>query len=377
LHLAAEHEYPVPPLELPDPRRLPEVELLSQCDALTLFVERSQAAKPSFHITGENGQSVAEVCSRLDGLPLAIELAATRIRLFPPQALLARLSDRLSLLTGGAKDAPIRQQTLRNTIAWSYDILFPQDQTLFARLSAFAGGCTFEAADAVCNPDGDLDLLEGLTSLVEKSLLQQEGEDEPRFIMLETIREYAGEKLAERGEAEVLRRQHALRYLALVEQAERELEGQGQVAWLDRLEAELDNLRAALSWTLKAREAELALRLSGGLDEFWLWQGYISEGRRWLDDALALGRDQTLARAQALVAAAHVVWAQDDPERTASLAEEGLALSRSLGYRKGVGRLVHCLGHAAIIRGAFERAKRFYREALQGRISPRLHRGLA
>ena len=203
LHLSREREYAVPPLSLPDPQQLPDPEHLSQYEAVALFIERVRAVKANFQVTNDNAPAVAEICHRLDGLPLAIELAAARIKLFPPHALLQRLSHGLTLLTGGAKDVPARQQTLRNTIDWSYSLLSEEEQTLFARLSVFAGGCSFESAEAVCDPEGELDLLDGLASLVDKSLLRQEGEEELRFSMLETIREHAADKLLEQGEEAV------------------------------------------------------------------------------------------------------------------------------------------------------------------------------
>jgi predicted ATPase len=283
LHLAAEHEYPVLPLALPDPRHLPELGALSQYDAVTLFVQRAQTVTPSFAVANENAPAVAEICQRLDGLPLAIELAATRIKLFPPQALLQRLSSRLKLLTGGATDRPTRQQTLRNTLDWSYSLLSEEEQALFARLAVFAGGCSFEAAEAVCNPEGELDLLAGMASLVDRSLIRQEGEEEPRFSMLETIREYAHEKLDERGEGHTIRAAHAGYFLQLAEEAEPELTGPKQGAWLSRLDEELDNLRGALRWFLERGEVEEELRLAAALFCYWRPRGFWSEGGRWLE----------------------------------------------------------------------------------------------
>src|SRR6266516_3815154 len=224
LHVRAEREFPVPTLSLPDPKRLPDLVTLSQYEAVALFISRAQAARPEFQVTNANAPAVAEICARLDGLPLAIELAAARIKLLPPQALLARLDQRLALLTGGARDMPVRQQTLRNTIAWSYHLLEAQEQRLFRQLSVFAGGCTLEAIEAVCTalPDGAGQVFDGVASLLDKSLLQQieqEGE-EPRLTILETVREYGLESLRESGEAHESQRAHALYYLAFAEEAE-------------------------------------------------------------------------------------------------------------------------------------------------------------
>jgi predicted ATPase/DNA-binding XRE family transcriptional regulator len=246
LHLAAEREYPVPPLTLPLPGHLPALAVLARHDAIRLFVQRAEAVKPAFRLTEDNAVAVAGICYRLDGLPLAIELAASRVKLFPPRALLERLSGNLKLLTGGARDLPARQQTLWNTIDWSYSLLSAEEQYLFARLSAFAGGCSYEAVEAVCNPEGELDLVAGLASLLDHSLLRQDGEEEPRLGMLETLREYAREQLAAQGERDVFQRRHAAYYLALAERAEPELTGADQLRWLDLLEREHDNLRAAL-----------------------------------------------------------------------------------------------------------------------------------
>jgi predicted ATPase/class 3 adenylate cyclase len=268
LHLYGEHDYPVPPLTVPDPMNLPALETLTQYDAVSLFIQRAQAAKPDFAVTNENAPAVAQICYRLDGLPLAIELAAARIRLLSPQALLTRLSRRLTVLTGGARDLPTRQQTLRGAIDWSYSSLQPGEQVLFERLSAFVDGCTLDAVEAVCNPEGDLevDVLDGMASLVDTSLLRQgTGPDEdPRFLMLETLREYATERLEERGEAEILRRRHTEYYVELAREAE-ETVGARQEALLAALSAEHANLRAALRWALDREEAHMGALLAGAL----------------------------------------------------------------------------------------------------------------
>jgi predicted ATPase/class 3 adenylate cyclase len=299
LHLRGEHEYPLGPLPLPpDLYRLPAPErlsqYLSQYAAVALFIERAQATRPDFAVTSANAPAIAAICARLDGLPLAIELAAARVRVLPPEALLARLSTQLTLLAGGPRDVDERQQTMRAAIAWSEDLLAPAERVLFRRLAVFVGGCTLEAAEAVCAaPEGgaplSLDLLDGLTTLVDHSLVQQREEGgEPRFGMLQVIREYALERLEASGEAETLRRAHATALVALVERSRDKRTGAEAAAWLERLEREHDNLRAALGWLRDHGEAELGLHLAGILGRFWKVRGHFREGRTWVQDMLAL-----------------------------------------------------------------------------------------
>jgi predicted ATPase/class 3 adenylate cyclase len=265
LGLYGEHEFPVPPLSMPDLKRPPPLESLTQYEAVGLFVERARALKPDFKVTNESAPAVAEICVRLDGLPLAIELAAARIKMLPPKAMLHRLGSRLKFLTRGARDLPERQRTLRATIEWSFALLDEGEQVLFGRLAVFSGGRTLEAIEAICDAEGDLgvDAFEGVSSLVDKSLLrQEEGPDgEPRFYMLETIHEFAREKLQGSGEAEEIKRTHAEYFLTLAEEAYPDFKGANQLQWLERLEAEHDNMRAALTWALERKEAEVALRL--------------------------------------------------------------------------------------------------------------------
>jgi predicted ATPase len=291
LHVHEEQELAVPPLALPDPRHPPAAKRLSEYAAVELFVQRAQDARPDFMVTNDNASAVAEICRRLDGLPLAIELAAARVRVLPPAALLARLERRLPLLTGGAQDLPARQRTMRGAIAWSYDLLDEREKTLFRRLSVFVGGCTLEAAEAVCNAAGDLalDVLDGVASLVDKSLLHlHAGDAEPRFGMLDTIREYALERLAESGEEDAVRQQHATYYWGLIEEAESYVSSAARQVWLDRLEAEHDNLRAALGWSeTGTSDTETGRRLVGALSWFWFLRGYLGAGQRWIEDALA------------------------------------------------------------------------------------------
>src|SRR5215470_7953068 len=271
LHLSGEHEFPVLPLAVPDLTQLPSPEMLTQQAAVRLFVLRTQAIQPAFQLTPANARAIAEICVRLDGLPLAIELAAARSKLLPPQALLKRLSHRLEVLTGGAQDLPTRQQTLRNTLQWSYDLLSQEEQRLFRWLSIFVGGCTLEAAEAVCQAGGDQasSVLEGVASLLDKSLVQQTEREggEPRLVMLETIREFGWECLHRQGELEAARQAHARYYLALAEQAEPHFFGPEPFLWVNRLERDLDNLRAILQAGIAggAGEREVALRLGAAL----------------------------------------------------------------------------------------------------------------
>src|SRR6266568_2798467 len=375
LHVQGEHEFLVPPLAVPDLTHLPVQGALSQYAAVALFFQRAQAVKPAFQLTNSNARSIAEICVRLDGLPLAIELAASRIKLLSPQALLTRLSQRLHLLTGGALDAPARQQTLRNTIEWSYQLLDADEQQLFRRLSVFVGGCSLEAIEVVCTaPDADaasLSVLDGVTSLIDKSLLQQreqEGE-EARLMLLETIREYGWEALAASGEMEANQRAHALYYLELAEKAEQEIEGPLQVRWLQQLEREHDNLRAALRWSLEQGEAgysmETALRLGGALRAFWLRHGPMSEGRTFLERALTGSKGVvTATRAKSLLAATSLATHLGNMDRAESMAQESLALCRELRDTWGIAHSLLQLGRAASYRGNFPVARPLLEEAL-------------
>jgi predicted ATPase/class 3 adenylate cyclase len=308
LGLYGEHVFPVPPLSLPDLKRPPPLERLTQYEAVGLFVERARAIKPDFKVTNESAPAVAEICVRLDGLPLAIELAAARITMLPPRAMLQRLGTRLKLLTGGARDLPERQRTLRATIEWSFALLDEGEQLLFGRLAVFSGGRTLEAIEAICDPEGDLpvEAFEGISSLLDKSLLRQEEgpNGEPRFVMLETVHEFAREKLEDSAEAQEIKRAHAEYFLILAEEAYPELRGPDQLEWLERLEVEHDNMRAALTWASERKVVEVALRLGGALRWFWMARGYHSEGRRWLEEALAIdGRGSPESRSMALAGA--------------------------------------------------------------------------
>lgn len=337
LHLEGEREFSVPPLAFPKRTHLPDLEEVAQYAAVTLFLERAQAAKPDFVLTWANAQAIAAICLRLDGLPLAIELAAARIKVLPPQALLQRLTHRLVVLTGGAQNVSARQQTLRNTIAWSYNLLDEAEQWLFRQLSVFVGGCTLEAIEAISAAfeHGEGQMLDGVASLIDKSLLRQteQEEEEPRFVMLETIREYGLECLSSSGELGQTRRAHAKYYLHLAEEAEPHLYGAEQLWWFDCLEREHDNLRAVLNWSVERDQAgqrkESALRLAGALVRFWVVRGYVSEGRTWLEQALANSEGVTPdVRAYALCGAGWLAFLQSDVERAVVLCEQGLKYYR-------------------------------------------------
>jgi len=377
LHIRGEHEFPVPPLALPDKDHLPAVPELTHTPAIALFVQCARAVKADFAITADNAATVAAICARLDGLPLAIELAAARAKLLPPAAMLARLAHPLHVLTGGARDLPVRQQTLRDTLRWSYDLLTPMEQHLFCGLAVFAGGCTLEAAGAVVAPpapsapapgaDAAIDLLEPIGSLVDKSLLRQaEGPGGELYLrMLATVREYALERLAERGAVEAIQRRHAAYYLAFVEAAAAELSGPQQGPWLERLEIAHDNLRAALHWSIAQDGAATALQMLGVLWRFWEIHGHLSEGRQWLEAALQAGTAAPAAlRAAALHGGSRLAWLQGDYPLARRWTEESLALSRALGNRKGIAQALHALAILAGTLGEAGQAQTYYEESL-------------
>jgi predicted ATPase/class 3 adenylate cyclase len=358
LRVSAEREYPVPPLALPDPGRLPDLLALSQYDAVKLFIERAQAVVPGFELTSENGPAVAEICVRLDGLPLAIELAAARTKVLPPEALLDRLQQRLTLLTGGARDLPERQQTLRGAIDWSHGLLDDGEQTLFRRLGIFAGGCTLGAAEEIAEADLDL-----LGSLVDKSLVQQReaAAAEPRFVQLETLREYALERLEASGEREDLARRHAEYFTTLAEVSEERMREGDEANQVKLLEAELENLRAALAWSHGS--VELELRLASALFTFWTLRGYMTEGRRWLDDAIGRsGGAPAALRAKALAATGGMAYRQADYARSTEVWTEALELFRELDDATGTARMIGELGNVAVAEGELERALELYDE---------------
>jgi len=356
LRLSGEHVYRVPPLTLPNPAQLGDLSAVSKSAAVVLFSERARAVKPAFALTAENASAVAEVCTRLEGVPLAIELAAARIRTLPPRALLERLGRHLPLLTEGAWDLPARQQTLRATIDWSYELLTRAEQSLFARLGVFVGDWSFEAAELVCAPE---DVLQALTGLLDNSLVGDEaGLGEPRYRMLETVREYALERLDEDAEAGQVRDRHAQAFVALAEQAEGELVKPEQALWHERLEREHGNMRAALGWLQESEQVELELRLAAALGRFWYVRGHLSEGRRRLEDALAhagaVARPELRAKALRVTSAVAVIQGEYASARV--LAEQGLELYRVLGDRPGTVRSLSNLGAILLAEGRAEDA---------------------
>jgi predicted ATPase/class 3 adenylate cyclase len=370
LSLRGEQEYAVPPLHVPDPERLPlDLSALGAVEAVRLFTERARAANPRFALTEQNAPVVAEITARLDGLPLAIELAATRTKVLTPSQILSRLERRLSILTSASRSLPKRQRTLRAAIAWSYDLLEPVERRLFARLSVFTGGWTFEAAEAVCDPtELGLDALDGLTSLVDKSLIRwTEPPGQPsRFSMLETIREFGQEQLEGAGDLERVLRRHAEHFLGLAEEVEPHLTAEDQGAWLDRCDAEHANIRAALRWAIDRGEAGPAQEAAGALWRFWHQRGHLAEGRRWLDETLAMpsGQAPTAARAKALAGAGGIAWWSDQAASRAFY-EEALAIERELG---DPARLAEALYNQAFVAAAEhdqEAAARLLEESLE------------
>ena len=406
LRVRAEHEYTVAPLAVPPSLPLPATAApvpprpWLDYPAIELFVQRARAVKPNFVLGEAVAPFVAAICRRLDGLPLALELAAARARVLSPPELYARLlgtsngaagnaGAALRLLTDGARDLPARQHTLRATIDWSYDLLAPVEQALFRRLSVFTGGCMLEEAEAVCAPrDGVaeaspdtpdvLDVLDGLSSLVDKSLLRQE--DHPaagdaggaRFVMLQTVLEYARERLAASGEEDLIRRRHLAYVVTSAEYVEPRLTGPDQRAWHERLETEHDNLRAALRWSIVAGDGESGLRIVAALWRFWWLRGYLSEGRRWLAELLAIapgnaagaGGVSGVTRARALHGGAWLAHAQGDLAQATALAEESLALMREAGDTSGSASALNVLGVIAADQGYYERAAVLARESL-------------
>jgi predicted ATPase/DNA-binding SARP family transcriptional activator len=364
LHIAAEREFPVPPL--------------AEDEAAELFIARAQAAKPEFELTEQNAAAVAELCARLDGLPLAIELAAARTKLLPPAALLARLGNRLELLTGGRRDAPKHQQTLRMTLDWSYDLLEPDAQHLFAQLGVFAGGCTIPAAESVAGDDGSV--LEGLAALVDESLLLQRetSAGEPRFSMLEIVREYALERLSESGEAVDARRRHLEHFVAFAQEAEPQLADRDQIAWFARVEDEHDNLRAALAFALDTDDSSSALRLVVGIRRFWQIHGYLAEGREALEVAVAAAPDSpSELRANALNMAGILAGEQGEFAAARVRFTAALEDARAIGATRVISSSLVNLGNLAFFAGALDAARDLYKESIEHFASLGDNRGQA
>jgi non-specific serine/threonine protein kinase len=396
LRLSGEREFPIDPLPLHPPALREDAELSG---AVRLFTERARAIRPDFRLATETLPVVTDIVNRVDGLPLAIELAAARIKVLPPLALLQRLEQRLPLLSGGARDLPLRQQTMRNTIGWSYDLLNTAEQTLFRRLAVFVGGFSLDAAEVIGSGATDMaggrqsstpfDVVEGITCLIDHSLLQQSATsgDEPRYTMLETVREYARDCLDASDEGEVIHRQHAAYFLALAEAADespssrltmsvtagsfwalrRKLLGPRQTAWLNRQEADHDNLRTALDWLAYWGEPELNLRLARSLSLFWLFRGPYEEGRAWLERALARdGKTSPLLRRDALFGLGLLAVNQDDVARAESCFDESLAISQTHGDPAGVAYSWIGLGLVSMHQRQFSPATTKLEEALAG-----------
>jgi non-specific serine/threonine protein kinase len=365
LHVRGEREFPLPPLPVPAADRLPSLEELARVPAVALFVHLATASRPDFILTASNAAAVAGICRQLDGLPLAIELAAARIKVLPPAALLTRLEKRLPLLTGGGRDLPPRQQTMRDTIAWSYDLLPPDEQALFQRLSVFVGGFTLDAAEAVVGSRGSSDVFTGISVLVESSLLFNDrgAEGEARFRMLETIREFAVERLTASGAEDLIRQAHAEWYLALVETPEAATwGGSAQKPWLVRLDVEFTNLRAALSWFSQKGDAESMARLAASLTGYWHVRSRRVEGRAWLERALTQGLSSDGPKAKALLALG-VLEHLTGSQRATDLIEQSMTLSRGVGDTIGTTHALYLLGIDARNRGDFVLAKRLLAES--------------
>jgi predicted ATPase/DNA-binding CsgD family transcriptional regulator/Tfp pilus assembly protein PilF len=357
LRLSGEYEFPVPPLGLPTTRRHPSLSEVASSPAVELFLRRARSVRPNFDLTEENAPVIIEICARLDGLPLAIELAAARCKVLSPQALLNRLSHRLDLLTGGPRDAPTRLQTMRDAIAWSYDLLLPEEQALFRRLAIFAGGFTLDASETVDGqterdesfdcPSVRLSVLDGVASLVDKSLLRQrEGEDgEPRYWMLETVREYALGELARAGEDGAVRNALCRWSLGFAEDVARHIHGRGAAAWLNRVAAEEDNVRDVLTWLTATGQDADALRLVGAFWPYWFDRGSLSEGRRWMERVLSrTGSADGALVMPAMIGAGMLAMAQGDFDRAAATLEQGLAMATALGESSWIARAQFGLG---------------------------------
>jgi predicted ATPase len=367
LTITGETVWLVPSLCVPDTYHLPPIEGLLTYEAVQLFIERARSVQPSFTLTQENALAVVQVCRRLDGIPLATELAAARIRVLSVEQIAARLDDAYRLLTGGSRSALARQQTLRAAMDWSYHLLSAQEQALFRRLSVFAGSFSLEAAEAICagEPGEAGDVLEVLSSLIDKSLvLMEQRSAEARYRLLETMRQYGQEKLQQAGEVAAVRRCHGDWYVRFVERAGPEAVGLQQIEWLQRVELEHDNIRTALAWSLEQAEAEPGARIGAAIWRFWLYRGYLTEGRTVLERILQHLSEQTAVRAQVLHAAGVLAFYQVDYARANILLEESLELSRALPDREGIAYALTALGNLSSSRGDYLQATTFYAESL-------------
>ena len=369
LGMGGEQAYRVPSLSLPDPKQTHTPASVAPFEAVQLFTDRALLVRPDFKVTNENASTLASICSRLDGIPLAIELAAARVRSLSVEEINSKLDERFRLLTGGSRTALPRQQTLRSLIDWSYDLLQEPEKRLLQRLSVFAGGWTLEAAEQVCAGDGveDRDALDLLTSLADKSLVVVEQSDgHSRYRLLETVRQYARERLVESGGGEAVRVRHRDYFLTLAEQAEPKLVGAQQAEWLRRLDEEHENLRAALEWSLAEVQSGAGLRLCGALYRFWWARGYLSEGRKWCARVLAMegAAGRTLERPKALHGAGALAYHQGDYLAARALGEESLAIRRQLGDWKGIAASLNNLGMVACDQADYPAARALAQESL-------------
>ncbi len=371
LRVSGEQVLPVRPLPLPELSTAESPDQLARSAALALFIARAQAVQPDFTLSPENAQDIVAICRRLDGLPLALELAASRSALFAPRGLLTLLDQPLPLLIGGARDLPERLQTLRGTIGWSYLLLDRVEQEVFCRLAVCAGGCTLVAATAICSssPGSPIDVVSALAELVDQSLLQrmESAGVEPRFEMLETVREFALERLVESGVEPEIRRAQALYLLGMAEEAYQGLRSGEQQRWRDRLEDELGNLRAALTWSTGSerdrQDQDIGLRLAGALWYFWFQRGLPSEGRRWLARALASSSSSGESRARALLGAGAMAWQQGDYDSARASLSESIALWERASDGSGLAEAVHVLGHVHFDRQDYGEAQRLFEES--------------
>jgi len=359
LHVYGEQEYPVPTLGVPDPAHLPPLEALVQVDGVALFMERARTARPDFRLTEANAPAVARLVAALDGLPLALELAAARIKVLSPEGILERLQGRLDLLGGGARDLPARQQTLRGAIAWSYDLLDPAIQRLFAAVAVFVGGFELEAAEAICGPTPAagapaLDVLDGLSSLVDQSLLRQDAQHtHPRFVMLETIRSFAFERLEADGHALEMRRRHAEYFADFAETAMPHLTAKDRTAWLDRVQDDHDNMRAAITFAIETGDAHLGMRLVYALWRFWQSRAHLQEGAERTATVLAIPTDEqrTELRARALEAGGGIAYWRGDLDAGRRYYDEALEIARELGDKHLIADGIY---NAAMVRNVLE-----------------------
>jgi predicted ATPase/DNA-binding winged helix-turn-helix (wHTH) protein len=369
LRVYGEYEFPVPPLALPDPRQMNSLPELVENPSIVLFAQRAQAVKPDFQLTDENAAMVAEICSRVDGLPLAIELAAARVKMLPLSGILARLESRLQLLTAGARDLPERQQTLRNTIDWSYDLLTDAEQKLLRRFSVFWGGCTLEGAEAVCNTRDDLgaEIFELMSSLIDKSLIQQRQQNdlEPRFRMLETIREYSLERLQQSGEQAATKRAHAAYCLVLAEEGNPELSEPDRAAWLTRCDIEHDDFRAGLDFLFQTGDLDWGFRFCTALFRFWDMREHSAEGRARLERILELaGEDHVRERAKTCLFLAAFTTTQGDFRAAAHFSELGRSLFEQLNDPLGVALSWNASAIGARDRGDYVTAQTNFEKSL-------------